>query len=208
MTGTWFECRVRYDKTMDGGMNKKITESYVVDALSFTEAEARIVAEVAPCIHGEFEITDIRKVKYAEVFDSPGMEDARWYKCKLAYLSVDGNTGAEKRKAVLMLVQSDTFRHAMERIEEEMRGTMADYEIAAITESTVMEVFFYEAGTEMTEERAVASIIPQGATSVEMTVDGKGYTVTRTASGIRVTPNTQEECSGRTRRQKPESVGG
>ncbi len=141
-------------------------------------------------------------------FGSGRLDSNQRLKCKLLYITFDEKTATEKKQAMLMLVQADNFRHALERLEEEMSGTTIDYEVASITESTVMEVFFYEAGNGMTEERAVASIIPEGATSVDITVDGKGYAVRRTASGIRVTPTQHEECSRQTRKQKPESDNG
>lgn len=65
---TWFECKIRYEKTMDNGMNKKVTEPYLVDALSFTEAEARIIEEMTPFISGEFTVSDIKRANYSELF--------------------------------------------------------------------------------------------------------------------------------------------
>ena len=75
---TWFECKIRYEKTMDNGMNKKVTEPYLVDALSFTEAEARIIEEMTPFISGEFTVSDIKRANYSELF--PCEEDSadRW----------------------------------------------------------------------------------------------------------------------------------
>ena len=86
---TWFECKIRYEKVMENGMNKKVTEPYLVDALSFTEAEARIIEEMTPFISGEFTVSDIKRANYSELF--PCEEDAadRWFKCKLVFITLD-----------------------------------------------------------------------------------------------------------------------
>ena len=90
---TWFECKIRYEKTMENGMNKKVTEPYLVDALSFTEAEARIIEEMTPFISGEFTVSDIKRANYSELFPSEEEAADRWFKCKLVFII----TGREKR---------------------------------------------------------------------------------------------------------------
>ena len=80
---TWFECKIRYEKTMENGMNKKVTEPYLVDALSFTEAEARIIEEMTPFISGEFTVSDIKRANYSELFPCEEEAADRWFKCKL-----------------------------------------------------------------------------------------------------------------------------
>ncbi len=105
---TWFECKIRYEKTMDNGMNKKVTEPYLVDALSFTEAEARIIEEMTPFISGEFTVSDIKRANYSELF--PCEEDSadRWFKCKLVFITLDEKSGAEKKTSTQVLVQAET----------------------------------------------------------------------------------------------------
>lgn len=95
---TWFECKIRYEKTMDNGMNKKVTEPYLVDALSFTEAEARIIEEMTPFISGEFTVSDIKRANYSELF--PCEEDSadRWFKCKLYSLPQMKKVEQKKRR--------------------------------------------------------------------------------------------------------------
>lgn len=93
---TWFECRIRYEKMMDNGMQKKVTEPYLVDALSFTEAEARIIEEMTPFISGEFTVSDIKRANYSELFPSNDEQDDRWFKCKLVFITLDEKSGAEK----------------------------------------------------------------------------------------------------------------
>lgn len=97
---TFFECKIRYEKVAENGMNKKVSEQYLVDALSFTEAEARIISEMTPFISGEFTVSDIKRSNYSELF--PSEEDAadRWFKCKLYYITLDEK--AERRKNIML----------------------------------------------------------------------------------------------------------
>ena len=90
---TWFECKIRYEKVMENGMQKKVTEPYLVDALSFTEAEARIIEEMTPFITGEFTVSDIKRANYSELFPSEEEAADRWFKCKLVF----HHTRREKR---------------------------------------------------------------------------------------------------------------
>lgn len=144
----WFECKVRYDKTQENGIIKSVTEPYLVDALSFTEAEERIVKEMEPYLSGEFTVSDIRRRRFAETFLS---EDGdRYYNARLAFITLDEKSGGEKRKAVNMLVQASNIRHAMATVEAEMRKTMVDYTFLAISETAVMDIFPY--GKKETEE--------------------------------------------------------
>ena len=135
----WFECKIKYEKTLESGMVKKVTEPYLVDALTFTEAEARILEEIRPFMSGEFEVSDIKRARYSELFDD-GQGD-RWYKCKVQFITLDEKSGAEKKTATQMLVRAGDLREAVKNLDEGMRGTMADYEIAAVQETAIMDVF-------------------------------------------------------------------
>ena len=97
MMHTWFECKIRYEKTMDNGMSKKVTEPYLVDAMSFTEAEARIIEEMMPFITGEFTVSDIKRANYSELFPCDEESADRWFKCKLIFITLDEKSGAEKK---------------------------------------------------------------------------------------------------------------
>ena len=108
---TWFECKIRYEKLMENGMNKKVTEPYLVDALSFTEAEARIIEEMTPFITGEFTVSDIKRANYSELF--PSEEEAA------------------------------DLRDAVKKLDEGMKGTMADYQIGSVAETAIMDVYPY-----------------------------------------------------------------
>lgn len=135
----WFECKVRYDKMQDNGAVKRVNEPYIVDALSFTEAESRIIEEMKPFISGEFSISAVKKTKITEIFfDSTG---DKYYQVKYNIITLDEKTGAEKRSSVLTLVQAGDFEMALANFQENMKGTLADFEIASIAETPVMDVF-------------------------------------------------------------------
>ena len=140
-TATWFECKIRYEKTMEDGMQKKVTEAYVVDALSFSEAEERIIEEMSSYISGEFNVTDIKKAPYGEIFFSDQEMADRWYKAKLQFITLDEKTEKEKRSNVSYLVQAGSFNGAVKNLEEVMGGTMIDYSIVSVNETTLMDVF-------------------------------------------------------------------
>lgn len=140
-TSTWFECKIRYEKTMEDGSQKKVTELYVVDALSFTEAEASIIEKMSSYISGEFEVKDIKKAAYGEIFFSDSPSADRWYKTKLQFITIDDKTEKEKKSNVNYLVHGSTLPGAVKSIDEVMGGTMIDYVIASIAETQIMDVF-------------------------------------------------------------------
>lgn len=139
----WFECKVRYDKTQENGVIKTVTEPYLVDALSFTEAEERIVKEMEPFIGGVFSVSDIRRKKFAETILSENGD--RYYNARLAFITLDEKSGSEKKTAVNMLVQASSLREAMDIVEGEMAQTMVDYQFMAISETAIMDIFPYSA---------------------------------------------------------------
>ena len=143
-TAQWFECKIRYEKTMEDGLQKKVSENYVIDALSFTEAEQRIMEEMSAYISGEFDIADIKKASYKEIFFSDDDLADRWYKAKLQFITIDEKTEKEKRNNVYYLVNASTLNAAVKNIDEVMGGTMIDYAIASIAETTIMDVFEYK----------------------------------------------------------------
>ena len=136
-----FETKIRYDKIQENGAVKKVTEAYLVDALSFTEAEARIIEEMTPYISGDFSVVAIKRTKIAEVFWN--LEAEKWWTVKVNFITLDDKTGVEKKSASLILVQADDDASAREKFNEGMRDTMADYEIAGINETNYLEVFKY-----------------------------------------------------------------
>jgi hypothetical protein len=128
---------------MEDGLQKKVNENYVVDALSFTEAEKRIMEEMSSYISGEFTIKDIKIAPYKEIFFSDEEMADRWYKAKLEFITIDEKTEKEKRSAVNYLVQAGTLKGAVGNIESVMGTTMIDYVIASVTETKLMDVFEY-----------------------------------------------------------------
>ena len=138
---TWFECKIKYEKTAEEGKIVKVSEGYLIDALSFTEAEARIIEEMKPFISGEFEVANIKRARINEMFFN---EDGdKWYRSKVNFVTLDEEKGIEKRTGVTMMVRASTMKEALDGIIEGMKGSMADYEIANIAETTIMDVYKY-----------------------------------------------------------------
>ena len=140
---TWFQCKVRYERNADDGSITKVYEAYLIDALSFTEAEERINEEMKPYISGDFLVSDIKRAKINELFENE--QGDRWYRCKVNFVSLDEEKGVEKRVATTMFAQAATLKEAVEVVEKGMKGTLADYEIASVVETNIMDVFKYKA---------------------------------------------------------------
>ncbi len=149
MMNNWFECKVKYEKTMENGLTKKVSEPYLVDAISFTEAEKRIIEEIRPFMTGEFVISDIKRANYSEVFFCDAESADRWFKCKLSFITLDEKSGAEKKTNSYALVQASDLREAIKYLDEQMKGTIMDYQIASVTETMIMDVFPYDASIEV-----------------------------------------------------------
>lgn len=147
----WFETKVKYDKTMlDTGAIKSVTEPYLVDALSFTEAEARITKEMEPFVSGELTVTAVRKVRFEDVLYHEGGD--RWYKVKINMITIDEKTGAEKCSASFSLVQASEFKLALDYFLEAMKSVLFDFEIVNITEMAYIDVFGADLGGGKVEE--------------------------------------------------------
>lgn len=136
---SWFECKIRYDKTQENGSIKKVTEPYLVDALSFTEAEARIIEEQTPFISGEVNVTAVKRTKISEIFWDDSAD--KWYLVKVAFITIDEKSAVEKKTTSLILVAGSDFKGAYDNFMEGMKGTMADFEIVSITETSLMDVY-------------------------------------------------------------------
>lgn len=140
-TSEWFETKVRYDRTTEDGRNKKVTEAYTVEALSFTEAESAITKEISNYTSGEFDVKAITRAAYSEIFFSDVDTDDRYYRVKLAFITLDEKTEKEKRTIVVYLVQAASLDKARAYIKEEMNKTMNDYEVVSISETPLLDVF-------------------------------------------------------------------
>jgi chlorite dismutase len=141
----WFQCKISYEKIVANGTQLKVNEQYLVDALSYTEAEARIIEEMKTYISGEFTVADIKRANYAELFDSNDSAADRWWECKVEFITLDEKSGAEKRSGVRMLVFATDLQDALNTLNAGMTGTMADYWVKSIKETAIMDIFPYEA---------------------------------------------------------------
>lgn len=137
----WFECSINYEKMQENGTQKKATEPYLVDALSFTEAETRIIEEMKPYIAGEFTVKSIKRAKISELFLDK--EGDKFFKVKVSFVTLDEKSGNERKTSTYMIVQSLNIESARMRIEEEMKGTLSDFVIEELKETKLMDVFPY-----------------------------------------------------------------
>ena len=151
-TSIWFECKVRYEKSGEDGTPKKVTETYVVDALSFSEAESRIMEEMSRWVSGELEIADLKIAQYKEIFFADSDMADKWYKAKLAFITIDEKTDKEKKTTVYYLVNAGNINSALKNVDEIMSGTMVDYQTCNLSETQIIDVFEYKKMTEITSE--------------------------------------------------------
>jgi hypothetical protein len=150
MSATWYECKVKYRKTHETGEQKLTTETYLLDAVSFTEAESRITEEMAAYTSEEFLITNIKVANLSEVH--PFENSDRWFKSKVSLIALDEKSGKEKKTNMYMLVQANDVKEAFDNTTQAMDNTMGDYSIPAITESPIVDVFPYFSGEEEEEK--------------------------------------------------------
>ena len=143
-TAIWFECKIRYEKIMEDGLPKKINEVYVVDALSFSEAEERIIEEMSSYISGEIEIVDVKIAPYREIFFADDNLADQWFKAKLSFITIDERTNKEKRTSMMYLVNAGNISSAINNIDKVMSGTMIDYVTTSISATKIMDVFEYK----------------------------------------------------------------
>ena len=143
-TAIWFEAKIRYEKIMEDGILKKVTETYVIDALSFGEAEKRILEEMTSYVSGEVEVCALKIAPYKEIFFADSNMDDKWYVAKLAFITIDEKTDKEKKTRVCHLVNAGNINAAVKNIEEQMAGTMIDYDTFNVSETQILDVFEYK----------------------------------------------------------------
>ena len=139
----FFECKIKYNKVLEDGKEKLVTEKYLVSAMSFTEAEANFIKEITPYISGEFFIDDISRADYSELFLSEDESADKYYDAKLAFITLDEKSGKEKKTNVNMLVRASDMRDAMNKLDEGMKGSMCDYQSVKLQENSLVDVFIY-----------------------------------------------------------------
>lgn len=150
LAGNWFICKIRYEKAMENGQQKMVNEMYVVNAVSFTEAEARIIEQMSAYISGKFEVNEIDRAVFKEVFFMDWAKkvienentETRWYKSKVQFITIDEKTEKEKRSNVYYLVEGCNLESARRNIDEAMGSTMIDYSIASVSETNIIDVFY------------------------------------------------------------------
>jgi hypothetical protein len=146
---TWFLCRVKYAKENEQGLLKNVSEQYLVDAVSFTEAEARIYDMLGSVIRGDFQVTNISKSNIVDVFFYEDIDV--WYKCKVSYVVADADSGKEKKITQYMLISAHHVKEAYDRIHESLNNMLVSFNVPDITESPIIEIFPYEKDEEETK---------------------------------------------------------
>lgn len=141
---SWFECKVNYDKAGEDGLLTRVNELYLVDAMSFTEAEERIIREIEPMLTGEFVVASIKKVKINELIDSDIDTDDRWWKCRVMLISIDEEKGVEKTIATLSYVKAATLNGAVEYLASFMEKSVYPYRIVSVSETPILDIFNYQ----------------------------------------------------------------
>lgn len=142
----WFTTKIKYDKTMEDGLIKRTSEVYMIEALTFAEAEQRIIREMEPFISGEFEVAELKKTKLAELFESNDSLADKWFSAKVAFITLDEKTGAEKQTVSPMMVQAIDTSDALKNLQTGMADTMGEWVIKSLTETKVMDVYHEDLG--------------------------------------------------------------
>lgn len=148
----WLETHIKYEKTLENGTRKKVDEAYLIDAMSFTEAESRIIEEMTPYIVGEFEVNAAKKAHISEIFSDASGNADRWYRAKVMFISLDEKTGMEKKTPATMLIQAEDLQEAVKNLITGMKGTMSEWEIFSITETKIIDVYYNSSSS--TKEQA------------------------------------------------------
>jgi hypothetical protein len=137
----WFTVKVKYTKQLENGTFKRVSEPYLLAAMTFTDAEARIYEELGSVIRGEFDVVGISRTEIHDIF---AYEDAyTWYKAKISYEREDGEGEDAKKKKISQnfLVSAHSVKDAYERIRESLATLMIDYQIPAIIVSPIVDIF-------------------------------------------------------------------
>lgn len=145
---TWFEVSIRYDKVQENGAVKKVSEKFLVDALSLTDAEATTIERTKDRVGGEYCATSAKRTKISEVFFDPSDYADRFYLVRVGFITLDEKSGKENRSIQQMMVQAGDFHNALEAFMDKMKDTMADFRIVSIAETQYIDVFAYEYGKE------------------------------------------------------------
>lgn len=140
----YYEVKIQYQNILENGKEKKVTEQYVVEALSFTEAETRIIEEMTPYISGEFDVVSEKIAPYNEIFLSDNYTDDKWFVSKVSFITIDEKTEKEKKQTFRYLVQAATSELALDYTKEMLSHGMSDYRIDAVQDTPTLDVFLRE----------------------------------------------------------------
>ena len=147
----YYEVKIQYQKMQEDGKEKRVTEQYVVEALSFTEAESRIIEEMTPYISGEFDVVSEKIAPYNEIFLSDRTDDDKWFISKVGFITLDERTDKEKKQTFHYLVQAATSELALDYTKEMFSHGMSEYCIEAVQDTPTLDVFLYEVKKEVVE---------------------------------------------------------
>ncbi|MCD6354055.1 MAG: DUF4494 domain-containing protein [Prolixibacteraceae bacterium] len=147
---TWFECKVKYVKVLESGKEQTVTENYLLDAVSFTDAETRMIRQMQQMVRGEFSVVDIKKSKIAEVF--PYENGEWWFRVTINLVTIDEEAGREKKLRTYYLVMADDIKEALARLDESLSELVIPYVITSLSVSTIVDVFPYDASESMIPE--------------------------------------------------------
>ncbi|MEG0796531.1 MAG: DUF4494 domain-containing protein [Odoribacter sp.] len=143
MTANWFEAKVKYLKVNEDGREKKVNEAYLLDAMSYTEAESRITHEMESVIKGDYYISSLKKSNITELVISEDENDDRWYKAKVAIIDADEVSGKEKSSFQYYLIAASNIDRALENLEKSLSTFVVPFEIVNIADTQFMDVFPY-----------------------------------------------------------------
>lgn len=203
----YFECGIRYEKLLENGMQKKVTEQYIVDALSFTEAEQRITKEMGCYINGDFEVVTEKITNYSEVIPSDNAEADRWYKVKINIVTIDERRDKEKKNAVYLyyLIQAKDIDDARRMTNKFLEGSVLAWDCEAVQETKVMDVFFYAADEQTSSQQTSRGLKKAVKDFVDSMPEGQKVTISATGVSEKVTI---DKTGGGTRIiSEPENTG-
>ncbi|MBR5335704.1 MAG: DUF4494 domain-containing protein [Bacteroidaceae bacterium] len=144
MTLSWIECKVTYERPGEKGLNTKVNEVYLTQGFTFTEVEKRITMELQPQVTGSFDINKMERTKYNELVNCDEENADKWFKCKIVMRTIDEVSAKEKKTSVIILVKAEDVAGAVKRLTKHMEDSVMDYELAAVNESPIVDIFPYE----------------------------------------------------------------
>jgi len=136
----WFDCKIKYDN----GGEKPVKEEYLVEALSFAEAETRLIEKMTPYMSGEYDVTAVKKQGQCEIFYSDNDNAGTYYQCKVGYITIDEKSGAEKQTMQTIFVVAADFDDAVRVLKEGLKDTMSDWVLSSVGETAIMDSFKME----------------------------------------------------------------